>query len=278
MEPQEPPTDIQNTEIIQTDFEKTAGTNKLKYVVVPVFCIIFLALLVGTGIFLFSPGSDTQIPEKESYTNSEHESHLSDNKHTAPSIHDRSWMLVLVNEDHPLQDNYKPELQDIGNGEYFDARAADSLLKMLSDAKAEGLSPLVCSAYRDAEFQTELYNSQVEAQMETGLTYTEALEEAKKVVAYPGTSEHQLGLAVDIVASDYQLLDDGQAETEEAKWLMENCHKYGFILRYPPDKTHITGIIFEPWHYRYVGQEAATAIMSENLCLEEYLELYYDWQ
>ncbi|NLL38766.1 MAG: M15 family metallopeptidase [Clostridiales bacterium] len=187
-------------------------------------------------------------------------------------------MLVLVNEDHPLQDNYKPELQDIGNGEYFDARAADSLLKMLSDAKAEGLSPLVCSAYRDAEFQTELYNSQVEAQMETGLTYTEALEEAKKVVAYPGTSEHQLGLAVDIVASDYQLLDDGQAETEEAKWLMENCHKYGFILRYPPDKTHITGIIFEPWHYRYVGQEAATAIMSENLCLEEYLELYYDWQ
>ena len=80
-------------------------------------------------------------------------------------------MLVLVNEDHPLQDNYKPELQDIGNGEYFDARAADSLLKMLSDAKAEGLSPLVCSAYRDAEFQTELYNSQVEAQMETGLTY-----------------------------------------------------------------------------------------------------------
>ena len=90
-------------------------------------------------------------------------------------------------------------------------------------------------------------------------------------MAYPGTSEHNLGLAADIVAKDYQLLDDKQAETPEAVWLEENCWRYGFILRYPTDKTGETGIIFEPWHYRYVGKEAAREIMEQGICLEEYL-------
>lgn len=253
--------------------DKTEEVNKLKYIVISLSCAVLLVLLVGAGILLFRPDSDIQLPEEEFHMNSGLESSPEINNQTVPPT-EPPWMLVLVNNGHPLPEDYKPELQDIGNGEYFDIRAADSLLKMLSDARAEGLSPLVCSAYRDAEFQTILYNNQVETQMASGLTYTEAAEEARKVVAYPGTSEHQLGLAVDIVSSGYQLLDDGQAETEEAKWLRENCHKYGFILRYPPDKTNITGVIYEPWHYRYVGVEAATVIMSENLCLEEYLELY----
>ncbi len=276
MESQEPFVGLQNTEADQTDFDKTKSTNKRKFIIVSISCIALFALLVCAGILLFGSDSYPQIPGTESYTNSEPESYLNENNQADPPMHDKPRMLILVNDDHPLQGDYEPELQDIGNGEYFDVRAVDSLLKMLSDAKAVGLSPLICSAYRDAEFQTDLYNNQVEAQMDTGLTYVEAREEAKKVVAYPGTSEHQLGLAVDIVASEYQLLDDGQAETEEAKWLREHCHKYGFILRYPPGKTDITGVIFEPWHYRYVGEDAATVIMSENLCLEEYLELYFN--
>lgn len=185
------------------------------------------------------------------------------------------WELILVNFAHPLPEDYKPILSEIGNDEYFDERALESLLAMLEAAEAQGLTPLICSAYRDEELQTELFNSQIDAQMEAGLTYEEACKEAKNVVASPGTSEHSLGLAVDIVAWDYQLLDDGQAQTAEAKWLTENCQKYGFILRYPPDKNDITGIIYEPWHYRYVGVEAAQSIMKEGLCLEEYLEAYY---
>ena len=90
-------------------------------------------------------------------------------------------------------------------------------------------------------------------------------------MAKPGTSEHQVGLALDIVSSEYQELDEAQMETEDQKWLMENSWKYGFILRYPMDKSEITGIIFEPWHYRYVGKKAAKEITEQNLTLEEYV-------
>ena len=144
---------------------------------------------------------------------------------------------------------------------------------MLKDARKEGLSLTLCSAYRSYKKQTTLFNNKVQKYMNQGLSKVEAEKKAKLSVAYPGTSEHHTGLAADIMASYYPTLDEKQAETPEAKWLMANCHKYGFILRYPNDKTHITGIIFEPWHYRYVGVEAATEIMEKGLTLEEYLEL-----
>lgn len=98
-----------------------------------------------------------------------------------------------------------------------------------------------------------------------------APEEAGKVVAVPGTSEHQLGLAVDIVDTNYQILDEAQENTAVQKWLMEHSWEYGFILRYPSDKGHITGIIYEPWHYRYVGREAAREMYEQGLCMEEYV-------
>lgn len=96
--------------------------------------------------------------------------------------------------------------------------------------------------------------------------------EAGKIVAVPGTSEHQLGLAVDIVDKYNQVLDENQENTAVQKWLMENCWKYGFILRYPNDKSSITGIMYEPWHYRYVGDAAAKEIYQQGICLEEYLD------
>ena len=107
---------------------------------------------------------------------------------------------------------------------------------------------------------------------ETGLGRAEAEELAAAEVARPGTSEHQLGLAVDIISNVHPELDESWAQTEEAEWLKENCADYGFILRYPPDKSGITGIVWEPWHFRYVGEEAAQYIMENDLCLEEYLE------
>ncbi|SHH73856.1 D-alanyl-D-alanine carboxypeptidase [Sporobacter termitidis DSM 10068] len=188
----------------------------------------------------------------------------------APEDTANQWQLVLVNGKNPLSKDYVPPLAAVGQYK-FDERAADALKKMLADARTAGLSPIICSAYRSYDKQMSLYNSQVSKQAAKGLSYEKAREEAKKVVACPGTSEHNLGLAADIVSKDYQLLDDAQAQTPEAQWLKDNCYKYGFIPRYPPDKSDITGIIFEPWHYRYVGVEAATYITENNLCLEEYL-------
>ncbi len=182
-----------------------------------------------------------------------------------------SWNLVLVNHTHPMEEGYVPQLAEIENNYYFDARAVEYLKEMLADGRKEGLDFWICSAYRTIEKQTQLYEKKVRSFVASGLGYDEACEKAAAMVAYPGTSEHNLGLAVDIVAKDYQLLDDRQADTPEAKWLKENCWKYGFILRYPTDKTEITGIIFEPWHYRYVGKEAAREITEQGICLEEYL-------
>ena len=181
------------------------------------------------------------------------------------------WRLTLVNATHPVEEGYAPELAEIENNYDFDARAVSFLQEMLADGRKEGLDFWVCSAYRTIEKQTELYEDKVRRLEAEGMSHTEALREAGTVVAYPGTSEHNLGLAVDIVARDYQILDEKQEQTAEQQWLMENCWKYGFILRYPTDKTEETGIIYEPWHYRYVGEKAAREIMERGICLEEYL-------
>lgn len=105
-----------------------------------------------------------------------------------------------------------------------------------------------------------------------GIRLEDAKAKAGRQVAVPGTSEHQLGLAVDIVDVSYQLLDTNQENTDVQKWLLENSWRYGFILRYPTDKTDITGIVYEPWHYRYVGKEYAKEIHEKGVCLEQYLE------
>lgn len=184
---------------------------------------------------------------------------------------EESWKIILVNSSHALPDGYVPEMTTVDNTSFqFDIRAAEDLNAMLRDARAEGLSPMICSSYRTWERQTTLFEKQVEKQQATGLSYEDAYEKAKTVVAYPGTSEHQTGLTADIVATSHQLLDDSQADTAEQQWLMANCWKYGFILRYPLGKSEETGIIYEPWHYRYVGQEVAQYITENGLCLEEY--------
>lgn len=187
--------------------------------------------------------------------------------------YDKDWNLVLVNYKYPIKSGYVPEMRVVDGRSIFtfDTRAADALEKMLNDCRADGLDPLICSAYRTQELQEQLFSNQVNSYTSRGYSYEEAVELAKKSVAYPGTSEHQLGLAVDIVSLHYQILDEGQLKTAEQQWLMNNCWKYGFILRYPSEKTDITGVIFEPWHYRYVGIEAAKEITEQGITLEEYL-------
>jgi len=184
-----------------------------------------------------------------------------------------AWNLILINSSNPLPDDYEIQLASIGDDKYVNNNIYAPLTAMLEDGNAEGLQLLVCAAYRSVEYQEDLFSKQVAKWADTGLAEEDAVSAAMTVVAYPGYSEHNAGLSVDICAEYYQQLDDGFGETDEAIWLLEHCAEYGFILRYPSKKSDITGIIYEPWHFRYVGVEAATYIMENGLCLEEYLAL-----
>lgn len=182
------------------------------------------------------------------------------------------WNLILVNKDHPLPEGFQvPEFTQLVNGHSIDKRAYPDLQRMMDACRADGLSPTICSSYRTWEKQEELFERKVQSCLSTAASREEAEEQAAFWVARPGTSEHQAGLAVDIVDKSYQTLDDGQEETAVQRWLIEHCAEYGFILRYPTEKSGLTGVGYEPWHYRYVGEEAAREIMGRGLCLEEYL-------
>lgn len=183
--------------------------------------------------------------------------------------------LILVNYKNPIPDGFLDDLElcEVSKGYYMEKKAAENLAAMLADARKNGLSPVVVSAFRTNAKQRALFNKQIDKQKSRGFTaYADAFSQARRIVACPGTSEHEIGLAADIVSAYYTGLDSNQEKTKEAKWLVKHCAEYGFILRYPKNKTDITEIIYEPWHYRYVGVDAAKAITDGGLCLEEYLQ------
>lgn len=181
-------------------------------------------------------------------------------------------LLTLVNYKNKIPDDWQVSLISLSETQSIDQRAYQALQDMISDAKVLGLNIIVCSSYRTYEKQKELFVNKVSQYLNNGYSYNEAQELASEWVAKPNTSEHQLGLAVDLVSQANQRLDNSQEKTAEQKWLMKNCYKYGFILRYPLDKSDITKIGYEPWHYRYVGKEHAKKIMEMNVCLEEYID------
>ena len=181
------------------------------------------------------------------------------------------WYLKLVNRYNFLDYYFSPYLSPIGWGHYFDERAYRSLLDMLDSARAEGLSPIVASSFRSVSRQTTLFRNQMQRHLDRGYSEEDAFEQARRVVAYPGSSEHNLGLAVDIVALSYQNLTANIANTPEGIWLAQNSYRYGFVLRYPYHKQDITNIIFEPWHFRYVGRDAAAEMFYRDLVLEEFV-------
>ena len=177
------------------------------------------------------------------------------------------WNLILVNADHHLPRDYEVELTLLDNGEQVDSRIYPDLQAMFDQARWEGLDLFVAAGYRTWEEQQQLMDEKIAEYREEGHSNAEAKKLARQWVAEPGASEHQLGIAVDINAD----LDASSSE-EVYAWLEENSYKYGFINRYPADKTAVTGIVNEPWHYRYVGYEAALEMYSRGLCLEEYLQ------
>lgn len=212
---------------------------------------------------------------KQQETKAEEKKKESKKVTTVTESENGKWYLQLVNAKNPMTEDEIPEieLKSINGSNYkVDARIYDDLQDMIKDAWAAGRNPIIQSAFRQWGQQETLYKNKINRVIkEKGLDEEEAAVQAATVVARPGTSEHQLGLALDIVSSEYTNLDEGQMETEDQKWLIENSWKYGFILRYPLDKSDITGVIFEPWHYRYVGKKAAKEITEQGITLEEYL-------
>ncbi len=181
--------------------------------------------------------------------------------------------LLLVNKTHPLDSAWKPNLIRIREyGVEVDSSIADHLREMLAAGEKKGLSFWIASAYRSTQRQRELLDEDIEALIHKGYSYSEAYEEVVRETMPVGCSEHATGLAGDIVAKDYQILDEKQGRTDEILWLQQNCSRYGFILRYPEGKEDITKVSYESWHFRYVGVEAAEEIMSQGLTLEEYME------
>ena len=184
--------------------------------------------------------------------------------------------IILVNPWNYLPEDYKVDLVNIDVNHKVAREAYDDLILMLTDCKAAGNSPAICSSYRTQEYQQNLYNNKIKRLMASGLSRENAEAQAGTVVAVPGTSEHQLGLALDIIDSSNWTLDESQEKTKTQQWLMANSWEYGWILRFPNGKSEATGIIYEPWHYRYVGREIAAELHELDLCLEEYLQMLTD--
>ena len=204
------------------------------------------------------PEEDPQTPAQETEPASEED--------PAQTDAGDDWKLILVNAEHPVPEDYSVTLKELRNDQWVDERIYPELQQMFDDARAEGIYPLINESYRSAERQQEILDNYIAAYEAEGLSTEEAQQRALEVVAKPGTSEHQLGLALDIIV-EYE-----EDSTQTWQWLKENCWRYGFILRYPEDKTEITGISYEPWHFRYVGAEAAQQITERGITLEEYLE------
>ncbi len=190
------------------------------------------------------------------------------------------WYLKLVNPDNKVDNQYLNSIErsKIKNKyivsttkdtcKYLDSRIVSYFENMCKAAADDGVTLVSVSAYRSISYQTGLYDRRVErCQNEDGLSLEDAKKKAATIVAVPGTSEHHLGLAIDINS-----VETSFENTRAFRWLQENAEKYGFIMRYPKDKQSITKIIYEPWHYRYVGVEHAKAMNDLGMCLEEYVE------
>ncbi len=190
----------------------------------------------------------------------------------APDLHrtattEHGWNLILVNSDYHIPPDYQVELVTLSNGQQVDRRIYPDLQEMFDTMRSQGVYPIVASGYRTAAKQQQLLEDKISEYEAMGYSPRKARRAALEWVSEPGTSEHQLGIAVDIN-------QEGTRSTaqEVYDWLADNAHHYGFIYRYPADKTDITGVSNEPWHYRYVGREAAKEIAETGLCLEEYLK------
>ena len=218
--------------------------------------------------------------EEVSEENTETEPENSTVSTTPTEKPEQTWATMLVNQWSYMPEGYVPEVRAVNYegvspaNNKFDVRAVEALEQMLADARSAGYNMYLVSAYRSHEYQINLFNRKVNEYKAAGYDDATAYSQASQWVAIPGTSEHCIGLAADIVSSTWynynsDLTHDFE-DTEHFDWLYSHCAEYGFILRYPKGKESVTGITYEPWHYRYVGVDAAKYIMENNITLEEF--------
>jgi len=212
------------------------------------------------------PSSDTTAPETTQAVAAVAKPGTIDNP-TIITIDEEKWYLTLVNSSYRIPDSYEPDLVYVcGSGERLDRKVAEHYEKMYKAAKAEGIDLTPCSGYRSYELQERNYNNKISFYESQGYSYDDAKVKAATIIMPPGSSEHNLGYAMDIVC-----VDEWFEDTDEFKWLTENAADYGFIMRYPKDKQDITKVIYEPWHWRYVGVDLAKELKDSGLVLEEYM-------
>ena len=238
--------------------------------------IVLIALLIILYFVFFggkdgdvAPGTSGSVPS----STSQPADSTPDASSAAPveTIPRDEWYMVLANRSSVLPGDFTvAETATVGEA-VVDARIAEALRQMVNDAAAAGVKLKPTNGYRSIARQQELWDARVKTLMEGGLSQADAETKAIDYTSAPGTSDHNTGLGLDIVSEDHPAKDAGFAETAAAQWLAEHAADYGFILRYPSDKTEATGMDYEPWHYRYVGSEQAHKIKESGLCLEEYL-------
>ena len=233
-----------------------------------ILVLIFLISMIGTYIFIKRDYDNKVVKENVNNQLVEDikQSETITTSTTEKEIND--WKLILVNYENALPEDYKIELSNIDETRKFDSRAIDELNKMMKAMKNDGIKNIwVQSSYRSIEYQQGLFNEEVNTYIAQGKTKEEAEKLTLKKINKPGTSEHNLGLAVDFNYVDYNF-----DKLKGFQWLQENAEKYGFILRYKKEKEDITKVDYEPWHWRYVGVENAKKMNELDMCLEEYID------
>jgi len=212
--------------------------------------------------------------QEESEELTEEEQMLNDLPNNA---HTDDWNLILVNPWESLPDGYNPELVEAHNQQYIDVRIEEAWNQWYEAALVADHRLFFASGYRSVERQENNFNNQLNDYLNEGLSEAEATERTKEFLTEPGHSEHHTGLALDIVDEEWIAAGNGLEQAYETQasqqWLVDTMTEYGFILRYPEGKEEVTGIQYEPWHFRYVGQDNAEFIEEHQLALEEYIEL-----
>lgn len=181
--------------------------------------------------------------------------------------------MILVSRTHPITEDYPVETKECGSAtainKTLQTEAADAFLAMQAAAAKDGVDVRMQSGYRSVSYQKKLYDNKTQYYRDKGLSEAAAREKAATIVNPPGCSEHNCGLAADLNSPEHTTLDTGFADTAAFRWLCENAEQYGFILRYPREAESVTGITYEPWHWRYVGAENAALLNQSGLCLED---------
>ena len=240
---------------------KKSGSNKgILLVLLLLICLSISSFYIinnqGTNVTIYPPNPiETNIPDRKPVTKPTNSTSPIDSTSKTNPKAEVDWSLTLVNRWNPIQTFDTIEVLELSNGQRVDKRIYPYLQKMFDAARHNGVYPIVVSGYRTEQEQEDLYNAKIADYQSEGLSAADAKREAEKWVAIPGTSEHQLGLAVDINADGVR-----SKGPEVYDWLEANAHLYGFLYRYPKNKIDLTGVANEPWHYRFVGVKAATEI------------------